>query len=76
MARMRAQDGSIWNFKESRKPRANLEDVATLYQADRNLRDIVSHNVQREGLRERYMDPSSPQQAGFHEGFADGHTAT
>ena len=24
-----------------------------------------------DGLRERYMDPSSPQQAGFHEGFAD-----
>ena len=24
-----------------------------------------------DGLRERYMDPSSPLQAGFHEGFAD-----
>src|SRR5262249_10855916 len=24
-----------------------------------------------DGLRERYTDPSSPQQAGFHEGFAD-----
>ena len=36
--------------------------------------EIVVHETTHallDGLRERYMDPSSPQQAGFHEGFAD-----
>jgi hypothetical protein len=36
--------------------------------------EIISHETTHallDGLRERYMDPSSPDQAGFHEGFAD-----
>lgn len=36
--------------------------------------DIVVHETTHalvDGLRERYIDPSSPEQAGFHEGFAD-----
>ena len=36
--------------------------------------DIVVHETTHalvDGLRERYTDPSSPEQAGFHEGFAD-----
>jgi hypothetical protein len=36
--------------------------------------DIVAHETTHalvDGLRERYTDASSPQQAGFHEGFAD-----
>ncbi len=36
--------------------------------------EIVVHETTHallDGLRERYMDASSPQQAGFHEGFAD-----
>jgi len=36
--------------------------------------DIVVHETTHalvDGLRQRYTDPSSPEQAGFHEGFAD-----
>ena len=36
--------------------------------------EIIAHETTHallDGLRERYTDPSSPQQAGFHEGFAD-----
>jgi hypothetical protein len=36
--------------------------------------EIIAHETAHallDGLRERYTDASSPQQAGFHEGFAD-----
>ncbi len=36
--------------------------------------DVIAHETSHallDGLRQRYTDPSSPEQAGFHEGFSD-----
>ncbi|MGA9997668.1 MAG: hypothetical protein WBP93_19795 [Pyrinomonadaceae bacterium] len=50
-------------------PAANTQWVFTCLS-----HDIVVHETTHalvDGLRQRFTDPSSPEQAGFHEGFAD-----
>jgi hypothetical protein len=57
------------NVKANGKP-ANASDMVFNCLSH----DIVVHETTHalvDGLRKRYTDPSSPEQAGFHEGFAD-----
>lgn len=55
-------------------PQANGQAADTQWVFTCLSHDIVVHETTHalvDGLRQRFTDPSSPEQAGFHEGFAD-----